>query len=193
MLQALFFDLDNTLIDRDGAFLQCLRENFPDPLRQARLSQLDRGGYGDRQALFEAWQELSGQAIDQAALGRMLARHIQPDPELIGMLHTLSQRVKLAVVSNGGGPTQRLKARAAGLDRVIPALYISGEVGMEKPDPAFFRLVCGQLDVLPCQCLVVGDQLEVDGAGARAAGMAFSQVTSVLSGRCLTQLMAEYW
>lgn len=193
MLQALFFDLDNTLIDRDGAFLQCLRANFPDPPRQARLLQLDQGGHGDRQALFAAWHELSGQAIDQARLGQMLAAHIQPDPELIGALEALSQRVKVAIVSNGGGHTQRLKARAAGLDRVIPALYVSGEVGLEKPDPAFFWLVCRELDVLPCQCLVVGDQPEIDGAGARAAGMAFSQVTSVLSGPRLARLMAEHW
>ncbi|MBT9587786.1 HAD family hydrolase [bacterium] len=193
MLQALLFDLDNTLIDRDGAFLQCVRENFSDPLRQTRLLQLDRGGHGDRQALFEGWQELSGQAIDQAMLGRMLARHIRPDPELLRVLEALSQRVKVAIVSNGGGHTQRLKARAAGLDQVIPALYISSEVGLEKPDPNFLWLVCRELDVLPCQCLMVGDQLEIDGAGARAAGMAFSQVTSVLSGPRLARLMAEHW
>jgi putative hydrolase of the HAD superfamily len=193
MLQGLFLDLDNTLIDRDGAFRALLLETFADPQVRRNLEQLDGGGHGDRQRLFQAWHRFTGQPLDQRELAERLAAHIRPDPELLQVLQALSGRLKVAIISNGGGPGQRLKMAAAGLDQPIEAVYLSGEVGLEKPDPRIFWRVARELNVPPARCLVLGDQEGVDGLGARSAGMAFGLTEGVLTGPKLRLWTASVW
>ncbi|HEY9291436.1 MAG TPA: HAD-IA family hydrolase [Microlunatus sp.] len=48
--------------------------------------------------------------------------------------------------------------------------YYSSELGLAKPDPAFFGAIIGQLGIAPREALFV-DDVEVNVAGARAAGL----------------------
>jgi HAD superfamily hydrolase (TIGR01509 family) len=59
---------------------------------------------------------------------------------------------------------------AALLDRP-DAVILSYEVGLAKPDPAIFRLVCDQLGCQPKDTLFVGDTPAADIEGPRAIGM----------------------
>lgn len=45
-----------------------------------------------------------------------------------------------------------------------------------KPEPAIFRTACERLGVLPSQAVMVGDNPDTDGFGARRLGMTFWQV-----------------
>jgi putative hydrolase of the HAD superfamily len=180
MPKALLFDLDNTLIDRNGAFEACLAESFhhqEEP--RTRLRGLDLGGWGCRDSLFAAWQEISGQPMDQSIFAHRLASHLRPQPETVNLLEELSRTYKLGLISNGGGRGQRQKLKAAGLDRVFAAehIWISGEVGWAKPDPRIFHLASRTLGLEAVDCLYIGDSEAVDGAGARAAGMNYRQVS----------------
>ena len=47
----------------------------------------------------------------------------------------------------------------------------SGELGADKPDPEFYRRVAARVGVAPGQCVHVGDRVDNDVVGARAAGM----------------------
>ena len=172
---AVLWDLDNTLIDRDSAAAAVFREASLSPERQAKLAELDDHGRGDRESLFQAWRSHTGQPLDQAGWARALCRHLQPDLQLISDLQELSLDYKMAIVTNGGGETQRAKIRAAGLDRVFSPelIFISGERGWSKPDPRLFQLACNRLNVAPSCAVMVGDQLETDGKGAEAAGLSF--------------------
>jgi len=40
-----------------------------------------------------------------------------------------------------------------------------------KPQPIFFNELCARLDVPPDKCLLIGDNMEADIAGAKAVGM----------------------
>jgi len=62
--------------------------------------------------------------------------------------------------------------RALGVLEWIDTAVISAEVGMEKPDPRIFHHACERLGVEPAAALHVGDDVEDDVAGARAAGCA---------------------
>jgi HAD superfamily hydrolase (TIGR01509 family) len=50
-------------------------------------------------------------------------------------------------------------------------VILSYEVGLVKPDPAIFRLVCDRLGLQPAEVLFVGDTLSADIEAPRAIGM----------------------
>ena len=79
--------------------------------------------------------------------------------------------VALAVVSNWDASLRPL-LEDLGAAGWFHALVISGEVGLEKPDPAIFVRACEMLGLSPEQLVHVGDSAVDDVAGARAAGCA---------------------
>lgn len=60
--------------------------------------------------------------------------------------------------------------RAAGLDRHVDSFVLSYEHGVQKPDPAIFRIALTELGVAPGSALMVGDRSGYDG-GAVEAGI----------------------
>lgn len=176
--RAVLFDLDNTLIDRDGAVESMIEALLPNQADRAKLLALDGGGYGDRESLFRAWTQLTGQPMDQDLWTLALCSRLEPDRVLLESLQALSERAELAILSNGGGVTQRAKIKAARLNEIFEPnrIFVSGEIGQSKPDPCFFHHACQQLGVEPEEVLMVGDRDETDGLGARAAGLAFLRV-----------------
>jgi len=60
---------------------------------------------------------------------------------------------------------------ATGLDRLVDHVVISAELGVAKPDPAIFAHALALVGVGADQALHVGDSVEADVAGARAAGI----------------------
>ena len=131
--------------------------------------------------------------MNQTLLGRLIAERLQPDRSLIEALRTLSVQVKLGIITNGSGETQRAKFKAAGLAEVISAdhLWISAEVGTAKPDPAIFLMASQALGEAPEDCLFIGDQEQDDQAAAAAAGMRSRLVKGVLNGDRLNELIRE--
>ena len=193
MLRAVLFDLDNTLVDRECAFRECLGSHFPQAAIRDELTRLDSGGYGDRAELFAAWSRHAATAMDQALFGQILARRIQPDRDLVATLQALSRTVKLGIISNGGSSTQRGKWSAAGLQHVIPAncVWVSEEVGFAKPDTRIFLMATQMLEEAPGDCLYIGDHEENDVRGALAAGMRARLVRNMLTSRLLNEIIKE--
>jgi putative hydrolase of the HAD superfamily len=58
-----------------------------------------------------------------------------------------------------------------GLLELVDAVVTSADVGAAKPDPALFRHALEQAGAPPAQAVHVGDSLDNDVAGARAAGI----------------------
>lgn len=79
--------------------------------------------------------------------------------------------LRTAVLTNGSERQQRAKLSRLGLlDRVGP-VFTAEALGVAKPQPQAFHLVCAALDVAPPRVLYVGDDLEVDVLAARSAGL----------------------
>jgi HAD superfamily hydrolase (TIGR01509 family) len=57
------------------------------------------------------------------------------------------------------------------------AVILSYEVGLVKPDPAIFHLVCGRLGLQPAEILFVGDTPSADIDGAQAIGMSAMHIS----------------
>ena len=69
------------------------------------------------------------------------------------------------------GPMQREKIRGAGLEGQFDGVYISGEIGVWKPESGIFEHAAQDLGVDPGQCVHIGNNVQSDVEGALAAGM----------------------
>jgi HAD superfamily hydrolase (TIGR01662 family) len=82
-----------------------------------------------------------------------------------------SAGVRTAVVTNGMGELQRLKAELAGLAGDVDVFVASGDVGAGKPHPGVFQEALERLAVGASQALMVGDNPIRDIAGAQRLGI----------------------
>jgi putative hydrolase of the HAD superfamily len=78
--------------------------------------------------------------------------------------------VKVAIVSNSEGMLDELFV-ALGVRGHIDLLLDSGKLGVEKPDPAIFRMALDAYRVPPHEALHLGDSIATDVLGAQAAGI----------------------
>jgi putative hydrolase of the HAD superfamily len=179
----LLLDLDNTLVDRDAAFEALFRELLarvgtdPDSPRGSRaladLVRSDDRGRTDRDAFLARALELAPElGCSVSELRRhhaTLPERVRPVPGVRALLERLAKHRRLRVVSNGSGDTQRRKLTSAGLDGLFESVWISGEQGVEKPDPGLFLAALS--DTPPAEAIMVGDDSVRDIAPARSLGM----------------------
>jgi putative hydrolase of the HAD superfamily len=93
-------------------------------------------------------------------------------PGAVETVKTLKdQGFRLAVVSNAEGQVER-DLNLAGYDGLFETVVDSHKVGVEKPDPAIFRIALERLDAKADGAVYLGDVPAVDITGARAAGIA---------------------
>jgi putative hydrolase of the HAD superfamily len=124
------------------------------------------------------WSEaLADQGIHDEALSEALAyrylseRRLYPRyPEIDPLLKALSS-YKLGIVTNGVPDLQREKLEGSLLQDNFEAVAVSGELDIGKPEGGIFEHICGELDVEPARCVMVGDNPERDIVGAAKAGM----------------------
>lgn len=96
-----------------------------------------------------------------------LPAHYVPHAE--ETVRALAKRYRICVATNGLAEMQR--GRLRNLAPLLYRTYISEETGAIKPTKAFFDAMCSDLNAPRAKCLMVGDSLSSDVAGARAAGM----------------------
>ena len=98
-------------------------------------------------------------------------------PEVPAALERLrAGGARLAVVSNWDVSLHDVLERT-GLRGLVGAVVISAELGVAKPDPAIFRAALDRLGARAADAMHVGDSVEADVAGARAAGLEAVLVT----------------
>jgi putative hydrolase of the HAD superfamily len=91
--------------------------------------------------------------------------------DVVPALEQLAAGRTFGVVTNGPADVQRIKLTVSRLARFFPVVVVSSAIGTGKPDPRIFAIAVERLGVPRDDVLVVGDNLEKDIAGARAAGL----------------------
>jgi putative hydrolase of the HAD superfamily len=91
-------------------------------------------------------------------------------PDVIEVLEELRPRFELAVVSNFDGRL-RMVLEQLGISKYFSNVFVSSEIGADKPDPEFFRRAMMFINLEPNQVLHVGDDPERDWKAAEAAGL----------------------
>ncbi|MGE8558003.1 MAG: HAD family hydrolase [Acinetobacter sp.] len=196
-IQAVLFDLDNTLTHRDQSILaysQFLAQAYQHQLPHDEISQIqaiirriDNGGYPKKELLTHP----SIAASVAHALLQELTWKSRPDLEELTqfwfqqfglsavamqgasqILTELKQAgYKLAVISNGGHATRLTILQGLGFSHYFHEIVSSELVGISKPNPEIFLYTSQKLAVAPENCLFVGDHPINDIQGAKSAGM----------------------
>ena len=176
----LLLDLDNTLLDRAGAF-RAWGEGFlaeiGAPFSDIEwLMSVDADGLTDRWDIADAIREryaLRIPSIDLVeALHEGLVEHVRLDPLIACALRIADDAGWVpVVVSNGTVRQDDTKIRRTGLDRYVADWVISEEVGVSKPNPRIFALAAERARMRLRGAWVVGDSPEADIGGAAAVGL----------------------
>ena len=179
------FDLDNTLIDRDGAFA-AWAEWWVDSVglgadAVAWLLAHDAGGFRPRAELFAGFKEVFGVGASVEAL---VAAYDREHPlftwvdnaVLDGLRSLRTAGWRVAVVTNGGTVQQGLKLEHTGIGSAVDFTCISEAVGVRKPDPVIFKLAAERCAATLEGGWMVGDHPAYDIAGGIAAGLRTIQI-----------------
>jgi putative hydrolase of the HAD superfamily len=112
-------------------------------------------------------------ALDHAEARRAMlgALSFEPYPEVAGVLRELRVRGHALVVVSNWDCSLPGWLEGAGLRELLDDVVSSAAVGAAKPDPAIFAAALERADARPEDAVHVGDSLEKDVAGARAAGI----------------------
>jgi putative hydrolase of the HAD superfamily len=168
VFRAVFFDLDDTLIDRRDAFAAWASARLPAFVD--RLTELDDHGRTPRPQFCAAAASL-GLTITPEEFFAAITEHVPPAPRSVALVAEVARTRRVAIVTNGGSRTQRAKLARAGLDRACE-VFVSAEVGAEKPSPHIFARALAWAGCPADEALFVGDDPERDVVGATRAGMA---------------------
>lgn len=181
MLQAVGFDLDETLLvaDRSREALlheACDRVGAPRLPRAAYLrAHRDRQGGADREAVFAALLADRGSETDPAALtaayDAVVAEATGPLPGAADLVGDLRERFRVGLLTDGPVATQRRKVDRAGWTDLFDAVIVTGSLSAPKPDAGAFVALCESLDAPPGATAYVGDDPRADIAGAADAGL----------------------
>ena len=190
MVKTIFLDLDNTLLDFDRAEAAALSK------------ALEQAGITPSAAVLERYHELNAQhwkmledgilTRDQVLTGRFAALFVelgisasaqeicdcyehllaQEPPRLLPgareLLEDLAPRFALYLASNGASAV----LRNADLTRYFRGIFISEELGVDKPKREFFQMCFAAIPDFSRQtALIVGDSLTSDIRGGRNAGI----------------------
>jgi putative hydrolase of the HAD superfamily len=91
-------------------------------------------------------------------------------PEVPGVLQQLRPRFQLAVISNFDGRL-RFILKHLGISKFFTHVFISSEIGADKPDPEIYRRALKLIDLKANEVLHVGDDPERDWEAASTAGL----------------------
>jgi putative hydrolase of the HAD superfamily len=91
-------------------------------------------------------------------------------PEVVEVLKKLHRKYQLAVISNFDGRLRFILEHLA-VSKFFAHVFISSEIGADKPDPKIFHRALKVMKLKPKDVLHVGDDPERDWKAARAAGL----------------------
>lgn len=196
---AVFFDLDDTLVDETGLMADCVRQVAEEMQDTYPFLQPERVVRTYLEASVELWKRVTpaqpGVTIPlmrrwtwEDTLRRLRVRgpvepflqrytalrdgQVRPFPDALPTLGELRRRgYRTGLITNGEAALQRWKLERTGLAGLLDPVITSQELGRSKPDPEVFWEAARRVGVAPEACWMVGDLLHADVAGALSAGM----------------------
>jgi 2-haloacid dehalogenase len=195
MIKTILWDIDRTLLDFDLCERNSLKAQFEKyhlppctPEIQALYARinikywdmLERREITKEQVLVKRFDELfevlgiEGVRSEQFTVDYEngiadTTAFIENSPEILA---SLKGKYRQYAVTNGAYNVQTKRLHNAGFDEIFDGIFISDEVGYEKPSREFFDFVLSRIE--PCrkdEILIVGDSLTSDMRGGVNAGI----------------------
>ncbi|TCO07668.1 YjjG family noncanonical pyrimidine nucleotidase [Natronoflexus pectinivorans] len=92
-------------------------------------------------------------------------------PGAIELLEYLHPKYNLHIITNGFVEAQHVKMEKSGLKPFFQKIFISEEIGAQKPKQEFFEHAIRSCNAKKKESLIIGDSLETDIAGAKNFGL----------------------
>lgn len=194
MVEFLLIDLDDTILDFKKAEHIAVKKTLADfgveptdtvcqrysVINQLHWEAMERKEM-TRQQVLEGrfavlFQEL-GVAVDAAACSRCYTQNLSVGhyylPGAREAVERLSKKYKLYLTSNGTAWVQRSRLRSTDLEQFFRDIFISQEIGFNKPAIEFFEGCFAKIPgFAPKKTMIVGDSLSSDIKGGKNAGIA---------------------
>ena len=195
MVKAILWDVDGTLLDFLAAEKAAVQRLFLEfglgectdemvarysAINDVYWKRLERGEITKAEVLVGRYREFFSElGIDPALAEPFNARYqlalgdtVVYRDDSLEIVKSLHGRVKQYVVSNGTVIAQTRKLERSRLGEWMDGVFLSEQLGAEKPNPLFFEKVFAALpDVPKGDMLIVGDSLTSDMKGGLAAGI----------------------
>lgn len=189
----ILLDADNTLLDFDAAENKALAETLYDfgleadaetmatyrSINEKLWKRLEKGEIRREKVLSERFGQLlsalqakgNGAEMNRCYL-QHLAQHPDTVPGVLNVLDELAEVATLAIASNGVEKVQKQRAADSGIAAYMEEIFVSEEVGCDKPNRKFFDYALRVLGIEHrSHVLVVGDSLTSDIQGGINAGL----------------------
>ena len=193
------FDLDQTLLDFHASEYKALGIvltwhglSFSDPIYQAFKAynkslwlELEKGTVSRTELFTKRFQDVfsrcpeDASGLDPLAVNDEFIRTMSVNGVLMDGAPGFAEKVKngipdarIYIASNGATVNAKGRIASTGLDRYIDGLFISEEMGVTKPDPAFFDFCLERIGEPKSSCIMIGDSLSSDMLGAKNASLA---------------------
>lgn len=191
--QTLLFDVDNTLLDFSAAEDEALRLLFEDqdfPLTDEvkdqykkinqSLWRLFEEGKIDRDTVMNTrhsrlFKEY-GREVDGALLESKYRNYLREGHQLVDgafeLINHLYNHFDLYIVTNGDSQTQRKRLKDSGLYPFFKEIFVSDEIGFQKPQKEFFDYVIARIpNFSEEKGIIIGDSLSADIKGGYLSGI----------------------
>ncbi len=187
------FDADGTLLDFAKCEYEAVRDTMkafgitPDDEKVATYSKINDGLWKmlERKEIeksvllyrrFELFCEHYGYDVDARAMASDYMHNLSLQPYMLDgakeLLAKLKGTVKMYIVTNGVEFIQKSRYSLSGLSLFFDGIFISDELGVEKPDPKYFERIENILGTLSKEdTIVIGDSLTSDIKGANNYGL----------------------
>lgn len=193
MIDTLLFDLDNTLLDFDKAEANALTKALWDAgitvteemlsrynkINLAQWKLLEQGKMTREEVKIRRFKLLF-QEFDIKISPEDVAKHYQT---YLGqghyfiegaeeVLEKLSTKYRIYVVTNGTLSVQRGRLESSGIKKYLQGIFISEEIGYNKPSVEYFNKCFTQIpDFKKENTVIIGDSLSSDIQGGINAGI----------------------
>lgn len=193
MIKFIFLDLDDTILDfhRSEAValrktLQSLNVNPTDEviarysaINLAHWKALERKELTREQVLTGRFRQLFeelGMNVSPNVAQSLYEKNLSESHFFIDgaprLLMTLSQKYPLYIASNGTTLVQTSRIASSGIGRYFKDVFLSEQLGADKPQIEFFERATGQIEGYnPEESIILGDSITSDMQGGINAGM----------------------
>ncbi len=192
------FDLDQTLLDFHASEYKALgivlRTNglaFSDEIyrafkacNQSLWLELEKGNISRTELFTKRFQDVfsrcggSAAWLDPLKVNDDFIRTMSVNGVLMDGALEFVRRVRenipdtrLYIASNGATINAKGRIASTGLGRYIDGLFISEDMGVTKPDAAFFDICLNRIGEPKSSCIMIGDSLTSDMLGAKNASL----------------------